>query len=188
VTRRLLRFSLVPALLGALLLSVPAAAPAATKKCANADLMPTAENVAQVRGAVLCLLNVERRKRRMVALKESPQLRRAAQSFSRTMVDNSFFDHISPGGSTLLSRVKSGTAYLADVANFALGENIAWGSGDLATPRQTMKGWMNSSGHKRNILNRRFRHVGIGVAIGAPIDAQGLPAATYTTDFGYRKR
>ncbi|MBA3746793.1 MAG: CAP domain-containing protein [Solirubrobacterales bacterium] len=182
-----LRFGLIPALLVALLLALPTAASAASP-CANADLMPTAENVNQVRSTVLCLLNVERKKRGMKALAESPQLRQAAQSFSRTMVRDNFFDHISPGGSTLLSRVRSGTAYLHDVGNFALGENIAWGTGDLATPRQTVKGWMNSAGHRHNILNRRFRHVGIGIAIGAPVDDHGMPGATYTTDFGYRAK
>ena len=45
---------------------------------------------------------------------------------------------------------------------------------------------MESAGHRANILNRRFRHIGIGVVLGAPEDAQGMPAATYTTDFGHR--
>jgi uncharacterized protein YkwD len=45
---------------------------------------------------------------------------------------------------------------------------------------------MRSSGHRRNILDRRFRHIGIGVASGAPDDVGAQPAATYTTDFGFR--
>jgi uncharacterized protein YkwD len=104
------------------------------------------------------------------------------------MVRQRFFDHVSPGGSTLLRRVRRGTGYLQSVHAFALGENIAWGSGEYATPAETMDGWMHSSGHRHNILNRRFRHVGIGVALGAPEDAQGMPAATYTVDFGFRQR
>ena len=45
---------------------------------------------------------------------------------------------------------------------------------------------MDSPGHKANILNRRFRHIGVGVVLGAPADDQGMPSATYTTDFGRR--
>jgi uncharacterized protein YkwD len=102
------------------------------------------------------------------------------------MVRENFFDHVSPGGSTLLSRVRRGTRYLRGVRNFTLGENIAWGSGDYATPAETVKGWMESAGHRANILNRGFRHIGVGVMLGAPADDQGMPSATYTTDFGHR--
>ncbi len=169
----------------ALALALPASASAATP-CAGANLTPSSENVSQLRSATLCLLNRQRVRRGMKRLTESPGLRKAAQNYSQAMVAQSFFDHVSPGGSTLLSRVRTGTAYLHDVGSWALGENIAWGTGELATPAQTMKGWMESPGHRRNILNRRFRHVGIGIALGAPVDEQGQAAATYTTDFGYR--
>jgi uncharacterized protein YkwD len=166
-------------------LAAPAAASAASA-CPGADLTPTSENVSEIRTATLCLLNHERARRGLKRLAESPGLRRTAQRYSQAMVAQSFFDHVSPGGSTLLSRVKTTTAYLQNVSTWALGENIAWGTGELATPAETMKGWMASSGHRHNILNRRFRHVGIGIALGAPVDAQGMAAATYTTDFGYR--
>jgi uncharacterized protein YkwD len=179
--------TLLPVLLAALLLIAPATACGAPP-CPGADLIPSIENVDQVRTVTLCLLNRERTRRGMQRLSESPQLRKSAQGFSRAMVRERFFDHVSPGGSTLLSRVRRGTGYLQNVHAFALGENIAWGSGEYATPAETMDGWMHSSGHRHNILNRRFRHVGIGVALGAPEDAQGMPAATYTVDFGFRER
>ena len=171
-------------LLAALLL-VPASASAAAP-CPGADLIPSSENLDQVRASTLCLLNRERTRHGLQRLSESPQLRKSAQGFSQTMVSESFFDHVSPGGSTLLSRVRRGTGYLQNVSEFALGENIAWGSGEYATPAETMDSWMHSAGHRRNILNRRFRHVGIGIALGAPVDAEGMPAATYTIDIGYR--
>ncbi len=177
--------SLIAAITASLALAAPGGASAAAP-CPGADLTPSSENVVQLRTATLCLLNRERTRRGLKRLSESPQLRKAASNFSQSMVRESFFDHVSPGGSTLLSRVHHSTAYLQNVSSYALGENIAWGTGKLATPAETMKGWMESSGHRHNILNRRFRHVGIGIALGAPVDAQGQPAATYTTDFGYR--
>ena len=148
--------------------------------------MPANNNPIALRAATLCLLNEERTKRGLKALTAHPQLEKAAQNYTRAMVRERFFDHVSPGGSTLLSRVRRGTGYLQGARSYALGENIAWGSGDYATPQETVKGWMESAGHRSNILSRRFKHIGIGVVPGAPEDAQGMPAATFTTDFGYR--
>jgi uncharacterized protein YkwD len=173
-------------LLACVALATPAGASAATA-CADADLMPAKDNVPALRDATLCLLNVQRSSHGLKALAPSPQLRKVAQNYSRAMVRQRFFDHVSPGGTTLLSRVRAGTTYLSGVSDYSLGENIGWGSGDYATPRETVKGWMESAGHRANILNRAFRHVGIGIAIGAPADTQGMPAATYTTDFGHHK-
>jgi uncharacterized protein YkwD len=45
---------------------------------------------------------------------------------------------------------------------------------------------MHSPGHRRNMLNKNFRDIGIGIAIGAPQDVAGSPAATYATEFGTR--
>ena len=158
----------------------------ASTNCLDADRTPTVDNAVALRNATLCLLNEERASRGLKPLKANTALRRAAQKHSRRMVQEGFFDHVSPGGSTLISRVKRGTSYLSGALKWSLGENIAWGCGHLATPGETVEGWMGSAGHRRNILNRRFHHIGIGVAIGAPEDATGGPAATYTTDFGSR--
>jgi hypothetical protein len=64
-----------------------------------------------------------------------------------------------------------------------LGENLAWGTGGLATPGAIMQAWMNSPGHRENILNPDFREVGIGVVAGNPAAADGY-GATYATEFG----
>lgn len=171
------------ALLAVLALPV---APASAADCAGADALPTAHNTERIRSATRCLLNEERGDRSLRALAADDRLTSAAQRYSRLMVRESFFGHVSPGGSTMLSRIRSGTGYLSRASSYALGENIAWGSGRLATPRQTVTAWMRSSGHRANILDRRFRQIGIGVAFGAPRDVGGAPAATYTTDFGSR--
>jgi len=177
---------LSPALVACIALALPASASAAAP-CANTDLVPSAANIAAVKQATLCLLNAERTSRSLSKLTSNGQLGKAAQSFSSTMVRQRFFDHVSPSGSTLDNRVRRGTSYLrGPVRSWSLGENIAWGSGELASPNEIVDSWMNSSGHRRNILDRRFRHIGIGVAAGAPDDVRGQPAATYTTDFGAR--
>ena len=184
MARRLLA-PIAPIALSCLALALPASASAAAP-CANADLVPTAANGAQVRAATLCLINRERTKRGRRALRHDGQLRKVAQSYSRQMVRHRFFDHVGPDGSTLRSRITGGTTYLRRVAGWSLGENLYWGSGERATPAQSVEGWMNSPGHRRNMLDPRFRDIGIGIAIGAPEDVGGTPAATYTTEFGTR--
>jgi uncharacterized protein YkwD len=177
---------LLPTLVASLALAVPATASAAAP-CADASIMPDSTNIVRVKSATLCLLNGERQDRGLAPLSSNGQLGKAAQSYSANMVRERFFDHVSPSGSTLSSRIRGGTSYLrGPVRRWALGENIAWGSCELATPSEIVTSWMKSDGHRRNILNRRFNHIGIGVASGAPDDVQGMPAATYTTDFGQR--
>ena len=173
-------------LTGALLALLALAAPAAAKPCPGGDAMPSSRNSASTRHSTLCLLNHERKMRGLRRLHPSLKLRSAAQAYSWAMVRNDFFDHVSPGGSTLVGRVRK-TAYLASARGWSLGENIAWGAGRLATPRETVRAWMHSAGHKHNILTARFTEIGIGIAPGAPVRLpDGMPAATYTTDFGSR--
>jgi uncharacterized protein YkwD len=154
--------------------------------CAGSQLRPTAANEPQVRAATLCLINRERTSRGLRALRHDGQLRKAAQSYSRHMVRHGFFDHVSPGGSTPRSRITRSTTYLRRAAAWSIGENLYWGTGERATAQQAVRGWMNSPGHRHNMLNPRFRDIGIGIAIGAPEDVGGTPGATYTTEFGTR--
>ncbi len=64
------------------------------------------------------------------------------------------------------------------------GDNLAFVAGPRSTPREIVVAWMHSSGHRANILNGRFREIGIGVVFDTP--SQGLTGATYTTTFGAR--
>ena len=161
-------------------LAVPATASA---ECAGTDLRPTSETLTEVRSSVLCLLNKERSSRGMGKLRGNTKLRRAAERHSRNMAENNFFAHVSPGGSTPVERVKA-AGYLSGASSWSVGENIAWGEQNLSTPGEIVESWMKSPAHKANILNRSFRHVGIGVAVGAPTGGAG--GATYTTAFGKR--
>jgi uncharacterized protein YkwD len=75
------------------------------------------------------------------------------------------------------------TNYLRGARGWTLGENLAWGTGSAATPARIVSAWMHSPGHRRNILDRRYREFGIGLALGAPT---GGPGATYVNEFGRR--
>jgi uncharacterized protein YkwD len=68
---------------------------------------------------------------------------------------------------------------------YAIGENIAWGTLWLATPKAIVAGWMASPGHRANILDHAFTETGVGVS-PHPISslARGESGAIYTQDFG----
>jgi uncharacterized protein YkwD len=165
-----------------------ARARAASERCDLADAVPGQAPAQDVREATLCLMNAQRTARGVGRLRAQPALSEAAGRYARQMVRDRFFDHTSPGGSTMVSRIRS-TSYLRGVVSWAVGENLAWGSGPMATPRATVQAWMRSASHRANLLDRRFTDVGIGIAQGGP---QSLPpgelAATYVTDFGRRQR
>lgn len=152
--------------------------------CANETVDPTSGNVGAMRRATLCLLNRERTKRGLGKLQANRALRGVAQKYARSMNRLNFFDHVSPAGSTFVERIKR-SSYLRGFSGYNLGENLAWGGGSQATPKAIMQAWMDSPGHRANILNGEFHHVGIGVAQGLPV-AGGGAGATYVNEFGTR--
>ncbi|WP_131774098.1 CAP domain-containing protein, partial [Protofrankia symbiont of Coriaria myrtifolia] len=82
----------------------------------------------------------------------------AAQRHSEDMAANSYMDHVSLDGRTMTDRATaSGYRYRM------LGENVAAGQN---SPAEVMDGWMNSPGHRRNILNGEFTQIGVGYARG----------------------
>ena len=172
MSRRLLPF-LVAALL--LLGAEPAAA-----ACSGTATAPTASNLSGVRSTTLCLLNERRAQAGLPALASDRLLEDAATRFSRRMVAEHFFSHVGPDGSTLGDRVRA-TGYLSGLRSWTIGENIAYGSGSYAAPARIVQMWMESPGHRANILSGRYRAIGIGVVTGTPRSSTG---ATYTTDFG----
>lgn len=159
----------------------------AVNGCAYAGVLPTAANAAKVRQATLCLLNKERTKRGLKKLRTQGTLGKVAKSYAKKMVRDRFFDHVSPGGSTMVGRIKA-TAYLSSARSWSVGENIAWGAGMQATPAAIMEAWMDSPGHRHNILDRGFREIGIGIITGVPVAGIGSEGATYVTEFGQRGR
>jgi uncharacterized protein YkwD len=138
----------------------------------------------QLARATLCLLNEERGRRGLGRLRLNDRLSAAADRHSRDMVRRNYFSHDSLSGATFVDRIRR-TGYLRSARSWSVGENLAWGSGSRGTPEQILRAWMDSPAHRANILTRRFREIGIGVAEGAPVRV-GVAAATYTTDFGSR--
>jgi uncharacterized protein YkwD len=157
--------------------------PASAADCPSQNVAPTSANTSEDRSSILCLVNAERSQRGLVSLRENVKLRSAAVAHSSDMVRNGYFAHTTPDGDTFVERILA-AGYTSRKAAWSLGENLAWGTGDVSTPRGVHDAWMRSSGHRANILKASYRELGIGVRPGVPKDA-GV-GATYTTDFGVK--
>ncbi|WP_131740651.1 CAP domain-containing protein [Actinomadura roseirufa] len=121
---------------------------------------------------VVALANAERAKNGCAALTSQAGLQAAAQGHSDDMVARNFFSHTNPSGREPGARITA-----AGYRWSTYGENIAYGQ---KTPAEVMTAWMNSSGHRANILNCRFKEIGVGVAFKS-----GTPY--WTQDFGARR-
>jgi uncharacterized protein YkwD len=176
-TRRLKLTVATAALAAALGCSLPATALAGG--CANANANPNDVSLATAKDATICLLNRERNRRGLRDFHRNGRLSLASQRHARDMSQRNYFAH-----GDFVSRIKHAN-YLRGSRSWTVGENIAWGSWDYASPAEVVEGWMNSPGHRANILSSRFREIGIGVARGAPVGGQKR-AGTYVTDFGAR--
>jgi uncharacterized protein YkwD len=134
--------------------------------------------------STLCVVNAERGRRGLRPLGLDPRLSSAARRHAMDMARKNFFAHDSLDGSTFLDRIRR-SGYLRGARGWAVGENIAWGSGVQASPRAIGRAWMASPGHRANILSPSFRELGVGVASNTPV--RGLAGATYATTFGSRR-
>ncbi|MFJ5736050.1 CAP domain-containing protein [Streptomyces microflavus] len=121
------------------------------------------------RAEVLALVNQERSKVGCSPLTTSAPLTSLAQNFSEDMAARGFFDHTDPDGDTPWDR-----AAQAGVQGLAA-ENIARGQADA---QAVMDGWMNSEGHRANILNCDYKTIGIGVH-------EGSGGPWWTQNFGF---
>ena len=157
----------------------------ASGACANATLMPSTSDLALVRAATLCLVNRERTSRGERALNADRELQQAAQAHSQDMAAGDYFEHDGRGGSTPLSRMRAAGYIFSSHLGYAIGENIAWATLWLATPKAIVAGWMASPGHRANILDATFRDSGVGVSPHPLASlAHGQSGGIYTQDFG----
>ena len=147
--------------------------------CENATARAGEVSEEALASSAVCLLNDERTDRGLRPLHVNGRLSAAAGQHTRDMVRRRYFSHTSRSGSDMGDRIRS-QGYLSGARSWMLGENLAWGSGGRSTPRSIVNAWMDSPGHRRNILTARFREIGIGVVDDTPVDTANR-GATYTT-------
>ncbi|MED0950279.1 CAP domain-containing protein [Bacillus mobilis] len=126
----------------------------AEQKTAEQKPAEEAKSLSQFEQRVVELTNAERTKQGLPALQIDTELSKVARIKSEDMQKNNYFDHNSPTyGSPFDMMKKFGISYKS------AGENIAQGQ---RTPEEVVQAWMNSAGHRANILNNGFTHIGVG--------------------------
>ncbi len=105
-------------------------------------------------------INAERAAAFLPGLLMNTTLRNVARAHSQDMIDRNFFDHVNPDGDHVGDRLAD-----AGVTYAMAGENIAWNQGFADPVAVSVEGWMNSPGHRANILRSEFTHTGIGIAV-----------------------
>jgi uncharacterized protein YkwD len=172
------------------LIAIPAAAPAQSDTtCPGASATPQSTTTEALGESVRCLLNEHRKDFNLGSLGRQSKLLKAGNAHAKDMVRHHFVSHLGSDGSTPLSRVRR-TGFLKGARFFVIGEDLAWGENYQVTPENVVKAWLNSPVHRKNILDKRFNRVGVGVVRGDPSvtgDANGN-ALTYVAVFGLVKR
>lgn len=111
-------------------------------------------SISAIEQAVLNLTNVERQKAGLQPLQIDAKLMNSARQKSTDMAKNNYFSHTSPTYGSPFDQMKAnGISYRAAAENIAMGQRSA---------EEVVKAWMDSPGHRQNILTPSFTHIGIG--------------------------
>ena len=129
--------------------------------------VPTLVALAQIRDRTLALLNAERGRSGLPAVRLDPRLNIAAEAHAADMARADFLDHAGSDGSSPAERASRGGYPAGSVVL----ENVAQGTVDAD---ETVKGWMESPGHRRNMLDPRVIDIGLAVADGDPLNGSGI--------------
>lgn len=118
--------------------------------------IPNIDDIKALEQEVVRLVNEERAKKGLQLLSHNWELSRVARYKSQDMIDKNYFAHNSPTYGSPFKMMES-----FGIRFSAAAENIAYGQ---RTPKEVMNSWMNSPGHRNNILSPSFQQIGIGAA------------------------
>lgn len=118
--------------------------------------IPAQSSATAIEDQVITLVNNERAKRGLSKLTKNWQLARVARYKSQDMATKHYFSHTSPTYGSPFTMMQNFGIHFS-----AAGENIAMGQ---RTPQEVMNAWMNSAGHRSNILSPTYNQIGVGMA------------------------
>jgi uncharacterized protein YkwD len=170
------------------LLCLPGGAHAAVDPANNAGCPDVWSRPVDADGPALarslyCLINAERALNGLHSLAPETRLSNAALGHASDMITRHYYSHVTPEGEGFVGRLRD--AGFAGWRRDQLGENLAWGEDDLATPGGAFRAMMLSPSHRANIMRRKFRLVGIAIVFGGP-PRGASDAATYAVEFAGR--
>jgi uncharacterized protein YkwD len=157
---------------------------AASSSCRNAYARPARANIKAIDAAIACLVNRERSRHGLGAVRSNHDLDAIAASQATDMVARGYFGDNSPSGKTAMERVAA-SPYGWHSHNLLLGQNIGWGIGTYATPQAIVAGWMQSAPHRQIILTANYRDIGTGATAAAPVHRRAA-GATYVLELATR--
>jgi uncharacterized protein YkwD len=137
----------------------------------NRNIIVPSESVSKL----VQLTNAERVKNGLNILVENTRLNDVAYNFALQMNKFQFQNHISPTGIGPPQRVRNGAVKFSGV-----GENLAWGP---ASDEEAISAWMQSDGHRKNILNPKWKQIGVGVVDGKILAWGDYPVKYYVQIF-----
>jgi uncharacterized protein YkwD len=94
-----------------------------------------------------------------------------------------FFGH--PAGATPISRLRQ-IGYIRSHNVWIVGENLHWTTAEQSTPAEVVQAWMNSPEHRKYLLKRRFRDLGVATIRGIPYDPSLTDGITVSSEYGFR--
>jgi uncharacterized protein YkwD len=142
--------------------------------------------MADLQAQVLHAINDLRRAKGLGELRLNSALSSTALGHSVSMAQHGFFGHSGWNGSPFWQRIKPKYRPLPN-SNWGVGENLVWATPSLGA-QQAIEMWLASPPHRKNLLSRAWREVGIGAvrALAAPGVYEGLDVTILTADFGVR--
>lgn len=160
--------------------------------CPNAVMIPTRPRDAKrLERATRCLINQERRLRGLKPLRQNKLLQLGANWQAQDMLQHHYFDHARSDGPSFTDRMMR-FGYGQDADDSLVGENLAWASTPIATPKAMVRMWMNSPQHRENILTPAFRDQAVTAlwadprSSGGAYSSAGGPYLIYVNQFGRR--
>jgi uncharacterized protein YkwD len=158
-----------------------------TRYLPPAGACPGAEDPARVDGTALrtmsCVLNYARRQDGLSPLRLDQRLNKAARLKVEDNVRCDEFSHTACG--TPFNAVFRRSGYLDGARSYQIGENLAWGSFALGSPRSIVEAWLNSPGHRENLFRTTWREMGLAV-VRPPTFLGEQQVALWANEFGAR--
>ena len=158
--------------------------------CRNTATPAAEQPLEDFDASVFCLINGERRSFGLGALRPNGLLQRAALDYVTSMEAGGFFSHYGdffghPIGASPVSRLRQ-IGYVRAHNVWMVGENLHWTTAERSTPADVVEAWMNSAPHRKYLLKRRFRDLGVATARGTPYDPAQTDAITVASEYGFR--
>jgi uncharacterized protein YkwD len=188
------RKAVAPALLTLLIASGllgTAAAPAGAASCPNMDTPSAQLTLDQFSDSMFCMVNQTRADYGLQALRPNPILRRAASTYTKSLLRGRFFSHHGdfaghPHSSTPIGRLRE-IGYIRRGYAWIVGEDLRWSTPETSTPADILQMWLNSPKHRIYLLKPKFDELGVIGRRGTPLDPNLPDGITVAAEFGFRR-